>query len=156
MAIFLKNLKVRKAMNRLGLGLGLILIIASLMIITCGEKVDKTTIEAATASAKAWVALIDSNRYDESWDHSAEAFKKTLTKEQWRATITPVREPLGSVTSRNVKSKEFTKTLPGVPDGSYVVIKCETSFQNKQSAVETIVMTLEKDNKWRVAGYFIK
>jgi ribosomal protein S17E len=43
-----------------------------------------------------------------------------------------------------------------VPDGKYVVIKYDTSFENKKSAVETVTPMLDKDGKWRVAGYFIK
>jgi len=37
-----------------------------------------------------------------------------------------------------------------------VVIQYESSFEHKQSAVETITPTLDKDGKWRVSGYFIK
>lgn len=32
----------------------------------------------------------------------------------------------------------------------------DTSFENKRSAVETIVPTLDKDAQWRVSGYFIR
>jgi hypothetical protein len=67
-----------------------------------------------------------------------------------------VRAPLGAVQARKLKSATFTKTLPGVPDGEYVVIKYDTDFENKKSAVETITTMLDKDGKWRVSGYFIK
>ena len=58
------------------------------------------------------------------------------------------REPLGKVLSRNLKSAVFTKTLPGAPDGKYVIIQYYSSFEHKQSAVETITPMLEKDGKW--------
>jgi hypothetical protein len=67
-----------------------------------------------------------------------------------------VREPLGKVISRKLQSAQFTKSLPGAPDGQYVVIRYDTSFSNKQSAVETITPMLDKDGQWRVSGYFIK
>jgi len=66
------------------------------------------------------------------------------------------REPLGKVLWRKVKSATYTKTLPGAPDGEYVVIQYDTSFEHKQSAVETITPMLDQDGKWRVSGYFIK
>jgi len=44
----------------------------------------------------------------------------------------------------------------GVPDGEYVVIRFETSFENKKSAIETVTPMLDQDGKWRVSGYFIK
>ncbi len=47
-------------------------------------------------------------------------------------------------------------SLPGAPDGEYVVISYETSFTNKKSAIETVTPMLDKDGKWRVSGYFIK
>ena len=58
--------------------------------------------------------------------------------------------------SRKILSAKYTKTLPGAPDGEYVVIQYESSFEHKQSAVETITAMLDKDGKWRVSGYFIK
>ncbi|MGH7422575.1 MAG: DUF4019 domain-containing protein [Candidatus Methylomirabilales bacterium] len=46
--------------------------------------------------------------------------------------------------------------MPGAPDGHYVVIQYETSFEKKASAFETITPMREKDGKWRVAGYYIR
>ncbi len=47
-------------------------------------------------------------------------------------------------------------SLPGAPDGEYVVIQIQTSFENKKSAVETITPMLDKDGRWRVSGYQIR
>ena len=58
--------------------------------------------------------------------------------------------------TRKIKSTTYTKTLPGAPDGEYVVLRYDTSFENKNSAVETVTPMLDKDGKWRVSGYFIK
>ncbi len=66
-----------------------------------------------------------------------------------------VREPLGKVITRTLKSAEHRTSLPGAPDGDYVVIRFETAFENKQAAIETVTPMLEKDGSWRVAGYYI-
>jgi hypothetical protein len=58
--------------------------------------------------------------------------------------------------SRKLKSATYKTTLPGAPDGEYVVVQYERSFEHKQSTVETITPMLDKDGKWRVSGYFIK
>jgi hypothetical protein len=55
-----------------------------------------------------------------------------------------------------VKSKEYATSLPGAPDGEYVVIQFETSFENKNDAVETVTPMKDEDGKWRVSGYFIR
>jgi hypothetical protein len=66
------------------------------------------------------------------------------------------RKPLGKTISRKLKNKIYATSLPGAPDGEYVVIQYETTFENKKSAIETITLMLDKDGKWRVSGYYIK
>ena len=66
------------------------------------------------------------------------------------------RKPLGNVLSRNLMFTKYTNTLPGAPDGEYVVIQYKTSFENKASAVETVTPMLDTDGIWRVSGYYIK
>ena len=83
-------------------------------------------------------------------------FKDHVTKDQWQSMIAAARDPFGKVLSRKLKSTKYATTLPGAPDGQYVVIQYETSFEHKQSAIETITPMLDRDGKWRVSGYFIK
>ena len=115
-----------------------------------------TAEKAALTSAGAWLALVDGGKYSESWDQAAEYFRNAVTKEQWVASLGAVRTPLGKLVSRKLKSKKYTKTLPGAPDGEYVVIGYETQFEKKKSATETVTPMLDKDGKWRVSGYYIK
>ena len=67
-----------------------------------------------------------------------------------------VRVPLGKLLSRKVKSAAYHTSLPGAPDGRYVVIQFETSFENKQSAIETVTPMADPDGQWRVSGYYIR
>ena len=110
----------------------------------------------AQKSAESWLALTDSGKYAESWQEASTSFKAAVTQDQWLSALKSVRMPLGKVLSRKFKSANYTKTLPGAPDGEYVVIQYDTSFENKKDSVETIVPMLDKDGKWRVSGYFIK
>jgi hypothetical protein len=112
--------------------------------------------KAALAAAQAWLKLVDEGNYTESWNEASEYFKGAITKEQWEQTIQGVREPLGKTVSRTMKSAQYTTTLPGAPDGEYVVIQFDSSFTNKKTAVETITPMLDKDGMWRVSGYYIK
>lgn len=112
--------------------------------------------QLAQPSAEAWLALVDSGKYGNSWQEASSLFKAHVTNEQWQSVVGAVRDPLGKVISRKLKSATYTKTLPGAPDGEYVIIQYGTSFEHKQSAVETITPMLDKDGKWRVSGYFIK
>ena len=112
--------------------------------------------ELAQKSAESWLALVDSGNFAGSWDQAAELFKAAVSKDQWKSALTASRDPLGKLISRKLKSATFTKSLPGVPDGEYVVLQYNTTFDHKQSAVETITPMLDKDGTWRVSGYFIK
>jgi hypothetical protein len=58
--------------------------------------------------------------------------------------------------SRKFKSAQYTKSVPGAPDGEYVVLQFDTSFANKKEAVETVTPMLDPDGKWKVSGYYIK
>ncbi len=111
---------------------------------------------AAVAAANAWLSLVDGEEYAESWDEAAQLFKGAVPKEQWVQTMQAGRKPFGKNVSRELQSKRYRTSLPGAPDGEYVVIQFKASFENKKSAVETVTPMLDKDGKWRVSGYFMK
>ena len=112
--------------------------------------------KAAVTAAEMWLALVDNGKYSESWKQAAEYFRNSIKMDQWEQSLQSVRLPLGKVISRKVKTKSYQTALPGAPDGQYVVIQFETSFQNKKSAVETVTPKFDKDGQWRVSGYYIK
>lgn len=112
--------------------------------------------EPAVTVAKTWLELVDQGEYEKSWETAAELFKNNIPKNEWTRTIAAGREPMGELVSRELESTEFSTTLPGAPDGEYVVIQFATSFESKESAVETITPMKDPDGVWRVSGYFIK
>jgi len=115
-----------------------------------------TAITKAKESAQAWLALTDAGNYTSSWNHAAAYFKTVITKPDWEKALKSVRSPLGTLKSRKLKSATFTKTLPGVPDGEYVVIQYVTQFEKKKGSIETVTPMHEKDGSWKVSGYYIK
>ncbi|MGD0986673.1 MAG: DUF4019 domain-containing protein [Candidatus Sulfotelmatobacter sp.] len=112
--------------------------------------------QLAVQSAESWLALVDAGKSDESWQEAAQLFKTAVTKEDWRKALHGSREPLGKLLSRKLKGATYKTSLPGAPDGEYVVIQYDSSFEHKQAAVETVTPMLDKDGKWRVSGYHIK
>ena len=83
-------------------------------------------------------------------------FKGSITEKGWSDALNGARKPLGNRLARKLGKAQNVKSLPGAPDGHYVVMQYETSFSNKKSAVETVTFVQEKDGKWRAAGYYIK
>jgi hypothetical protein len=110
----------------------------------------------AQGEALLWLGLVDTNKYDQSWDEMSPAFKKEVSKRKWKSTITEIRKPLGKVVSRKPKSAEYTKELPGAPEGEYVVARFDTAFETKSAAVETVTLVLGRDLIWRVSSYSVK
>jgi hypothetical protein len=124
--------------------------------VAAGSAAENQKEDAAIAATEKWVALVDEGKYAESWKAATEYFKNAVTQEQWEKAAQAVRLPLGKRLSRKVKSTGYETSLPGAPDGEYVVIQFETVFENKKAAIETVTTMLDRDGTWRVSGYFIQ
>ena len=112
--------------------------------------------KAAQTSTEAWLSLIDNESYAASWDAAATGFRNAITREKWQAAVQGARAGFGPMKSRTLKSATSTTTLPGAPDGEYLVFQFNTSFEKKAAALETVTAIREKDGTWHVGGYLIK
>ena len=117
---------------------------------------DTEAVNQARKSANSWLALVDAAQYGQSWDEAATLFKSAVTKQEWMKAVQSTRAPLGALKSRTFKTATFTRSLPGAPDGEYVVIQFDTRFENKAAAVETVTPMRQKDGAWKVSGYYIR
>lgn len=111
--------------------------------------------EFAEQAAHAWLHLVDSANYADSWHEAAKSFRKNVSRNDWQAQMDAERMPLGKVVSRTLDNATYSNALPGAPAGQYVVVQYHTSFEHKKSALETVACILDKDGKWRPAGYHI-
>jgi len=110
---------------------------------------------SGSIAAKEWLNIIDAGEYGESWQKADSLFKSQLSQKKWYSALKGIRTPLGEVTSRSeLNAKEYT-SLPGVPDGEYLVIQFKTEFQNKKSSTETLTLS-KNSGQWLPVGYFIK
>ncbi len=126
----------------------------ALVLSVAGVRADEKT-DAAVASAKEWLALVDAKEYRKSWQEAAPIFKESVNESKWEEMVASVRGPLGAVESRVLLGAQSTSSLPGAPAGEYVVIQFKTEFSNKPGAIETITPMKDGDS-WRVSGYFIR
>jgi len=133
----------------------MLVVLASMVGFGSAEAQESTT-TAAQTSAEAWLSLVDEQNYPASWETAATLFRSAITLEKWQAAVQTARTPFGQLKSRTLKGATSTRTLPGAPDGEYVVFQFDTSFEQKAAAVETVTAIREKDGSWHVGGYFIK
>lgn len=124
--------------------------------LAAGGSLAGETEDQAVKAAETWLGLVDQGEYEDSWMNAAALFRAAVTAEQWEQALNAARKPLGELKSRKFKSAEFMTSLPGAPDGEYVVIQFDTSFANKKEAVETVTPMKDAVGVWRVSGYYIK
>ncbi|MGI9323857.1 MAG: DUF4019 domain-containing protein [Pseudomonadales bacterium] len=128
----------------------LLIVLSSSATVLAGERE-----EAAEVAALAWLSDVDAGQYERSWGNAARLFKQQIDAAQWAHAVGGARLPLGMVISRKILSATYAQSLPGAPDGDYVVIQFQTEFEHKTSAVETVTPMLDAD-VWRVSGYYVR
>ena len=110
---------------------------------------------AAAAAAEVWIGLVDDGQFEKSWDTAAKILQGVVTKKDWVDLATAKRPPLGKVVSRKMASAKPAQTLPGAPEGNYVVIQYSTEFEHKKVAAETMTLAMD-GGQWKVSGYYIR
>lgn len=134
-------------------------LIALLLLFLCVPLVnaeEDNILAQVEGTARAWFELIDSGEYKESWETSSSLFKAKIPESEWIKSITGMRSSRGTVNARYLATAGSTKTLPGFPEGDYVVLQFYTTFTAKGLALETITLMKSPDEVWRVAEYAIK
>ena len=134
----------------------LLLLILAALLTPPAVHADEAKEAAAVKAAEAWLALIDNAEYDKSWDEAAPVFKQAVPRNQWVQQIRTVRGPLGALKSRTLLGAKYTTEIPNGPKGEYVIMQFQTSFGNKENAVETVTPMLDDKGVWRVSGYYIR
>jgi len=132
------------------------LAVAGILLAAGSVRADEAAEKAAVAAGEEWLSLVDDGRYGASWDEASRLFKSAVGRADWEKALKGVRSPLGKVASRKLSSRTYAESLPGAPDGRYVVVQYRTSFENKKAATETVTQVLDGDGRWRASGYFIK
>jgi len=112
--------------------------------------------QEAVDAASAWLLLVDRGEYEASWSEAAGWFRNLVSRDQWVAQAGGVREPLGAVRTRLVRAEQRVTSLPGAPDGDYMVLEFQTEFERKRAAIETVTAMRDTDGRWRVAGYYVR
>lgn len=126
----------------------------SLACVACDANVE-LSIEQRDSSLS-WLAVVDSGDYSASWSRASKSFRSALSEEGWIEKVRMARGPLGEVSSRLMRRATAEKNPEGAPDGDYIIVTYDSSFENKAEATETHTLINEPDGAWRTAGYFIK
>ena len=132
--------------------------IAAFLVVTAlaaGVTLAQAPEAGAESAARSWLELVDGEQYHASWNQAATLFQNQVTAAQWQQAVSSARSPLGRMRSRRLKNATAATSLPGAPDGRYVVLQFDTVFEHKAAAVETVTPMLD-GGVWRVSGYFVR
>jgi hypothetical protein len=106
---------------------------------------------APVTAARQFLALVDANDWDGSWNAVGQSMKVLNTRAVWTEVSNKVRAQYGSPISRALVSAEFA---PAPPAG-YWVVKFRARYANKADATEILSLADEGGN-WRVVGITIE
>jgi len=132
---------------------GILYLLLTLIPLTLQASEEKKI--SAQKAATAWLELVDQQQYQDSWEQAATLFRKQVSASTWTQQMTAVRQPMGDASSRILLGATYATSLPGAPDGEYVVLQFQTVFTHKKDAIETLTPMLDNGH-WRVAGYYIR
>jgi Protein of unknown function (DUF4019) len=98
-----------------------------------------------------WLKLVGEGRYASSWEELAEELKARFTRENWAATLQPALQQVGALKARRLKSIGYSD-----PEAETVAVEFDSSFAKAPQITEIVSLKLEKDGRWRIAGYSFK
>jgi hypothetical protein len=119
------------------------------------DPADDSRAKEATTAAGQWLAEIDANKVEESYEQGCTAFHNKVSKQQWITVLKALRPSIGNLTSRSEQSAEYKPDGFEGLEGECVVIKYSSVFTVIGPALEVVVMKRE-DGQWRGAGYNVQ
>jgi hypothetical protein len=111
--------------------------------------------QAAERQALGFLGYLDHGRYADSYAYTGMLIRAQLDQDSFAQQLEKARAGTGALLSRELIDAGYTTTVPGAPEGQYVVLHYSASFANRQEAVETMTLAFAK-GYWRVSGYYIK
>ena len=111
--------------------------------------------QAAERQALGFLGYLDHGRFADSYAYTGMLIRTQLDRNAYAKQLEKARAGVGALLSRELINATYTTTVPGAPEGQYVVLNYGASFANRQQAEETITLAFAK-GYWRVSGYYIK
>jgi len=111
--------------------------------------------QAAERQALGFLGYLDHGRFADSYAYTGMLIRSQLDREAFASQVEKARAGTGVVQSRELIDAGYTTTVPGAPEGQYVVLHYHSSFANRPDTVETLTLAFAK-GYWRVSGWYIK
>jgi Protein of unknown function (DUF4019) len=110
---------------------------------------------AAERQALGFLGYLDHGRYADSYAYTGILIRNQLDREAFATKVEQARANTGTLQSRELVDAGYTTSVPGAPQGQYVVLHYHSSFAKRPDTLETLTLALAK-GYWRVDGWYIK
>ena len=110
---------------------------------------------AAERQALGFLGYLDHGRFADSYAYTGMLIRTQVDRDSFSSQVEKARAGTGALISRELMDASYTDSVPGAPQGQYVILHYHASFASRQDAVETLTLALAK-GYWRVSGYYIK
>jgi len=107
----------------------------------------------ARVVAEKWLALIDAGEYDKAWKETSQYFRDTVPQYAFVDGMKDTYSKFGKLVSREARESKYATSISGAPDGKYVAVAYRSSFQKIKRTSEYVTAMVDRDGKWRIAGY---
>lgn len=104
--------------------------------------------------AKQWLTLVDDQNYADAYKQMGAAARSKISEQNFAANTGGMRAPLGAMSSRTLKDVNAARTLPGMRNGQYTIVRYDSGFAHKAAAVESVTLELE-NGAWSVVAYSV-
>jgi hypothetical protein len=102
-----------------------------------------------------FLGYLDQGRFADSYAYTGMLIRAQLDRDAFSTQIQKTRVGTGALQSRELIDSAYSTTVPGAPEGQYVILHYHAAFANRPDAVETVTLAFAK-GYWRVVGYYIK
>jgi hypothetical protein len=104
--------------------------------------------------AKQWLSLIDDGNYGEAWKQAGASLQSRQNQAAFAGKLGGQRGPMGAMSSRTLKDVQLTKTVPGMRNGQYAVVRYDSAFAHQAAAIESVTLAFDHGG-WSVIDYRI-
>jgi hypothetical protein len=108
--------------------------------------------------ADRWLDLLDREAFDLAWNETTLFFRSKIDPQSWAemaARITQTHQDRGPFAGRHLlRSSGSVNAPPGFPSGGFWAFYFGTKYEDGSRVFETVVVQLDSDDRFQVAGYY--
>lgn len=112
-------------------------------------------VAAAQKAAGEWLAIVDDEKYAESWKATAPFLQQHVSEAAWLNRMDTMRKPIDPLVERTLQTTQYREQFPGLPPGQYVAFVWETYFGAKHAMLESVIMSFD-GTTWKTVGYAVQ